>query len=66
MLNNREDVEDIAPGNIQTVSRNLNSFRFESTFGAWLKRILMEINVSTTCRKRRLTRCSTDELPNKL
>lgn len=41
ILNNREDAEDILQESFVDCFRNLNSFRFESTFGAWLKKILV-------------------------
>jgi RNA polymerase sigma factor (sigma-70 family) len=41
ILNNREDAEDILQEAFVDCFRNLNSFRFESTFGAWLKKILL-------------------------
>lgn len=41
MLNNREDAEDILQETFIDCFRNIASFRFESTFGAWLKRILV-------------------------
>lgn len=41
ILNNREDAEDILQEAFVDCFRNLNTFRFESTFGAWLKKILV-------------------------
>ncbi len=41
ILNNREDAEDILQETFVECFRNLRSFRFESTFGAWLKKILI-------------------------
>lgn len=41
MMNNREDAEDILQETFTECFRNIKSFRFESTFGAWLKSILM-------------------------
>jgi RNA polymerase sigma factor (sigma-70 family) len=41
MLNNREDAEDMLQETFIDCFRNIASFRFESTFGAWLKRILV-------------------------
>lgn len=41
ILNNREDAEDILQEAFVDCFRNIGSFRFESTFGAWLKRILV-------------------------
>lgn len=40
-LNNREDAEDILQETFTECFRNLDTFRSESTFGAWLKRILV-------------------------
>jgi RNA polymerase sigma-70 factor (ECF subfamily) len=41
ILNNREDAEDVLQETFIECFRNLASFRFESTFGAWLKKILV-------------------------
>jgi len=41
IMNNREDAEDILQEAFIECFRNIGSFRFESTFGAWLKRILV-------------------------
>jgi RNA polymerase sigma factor (sigma-70 family) len=41
MMNNREDAEDMLQEAFIECFRNLGSFRFESTFGAWLKKILI-------------------------
>ncbi len=41
MLNNREDAEDILQEAFVECFRNIGTFRFESTFGAWLKKILV-------------------------
>jgi RNA polymerase sigma factor (sigma-70 family) len=41
MTNNREDAEDILQETFTECFRNIGSFRFESTFGAWLKTILI-------------------------
>jgi len=41
ILNNREDAEDILQEAFVDCFRNLNTFRFESTFGAWLKKIIV-------------------------
>ena len=39
ILNNREDAEDILQESFVECFRSIDSFRFESTFGAWLKKI---------------------------
>ena len=41
MMNNREDAEDMLQESFIECFRNIASFRFESTFGAWLKSILI-------------------------
>jgi RNA polymerase sigma factor (sigma-70 family) len=41
IMNNREDAEDILQETFVECFRNLDTYRFESTFGAWLKRILI-------------------------
>jgi RNA polymerase sigma-70 factor (ECF subfamily) len=41
ILNNREDAEDILQEAFVDCFRNIGTFRFESTFGAWLKMILV-------------------------
>jgi RNA polymerase sigma-70 factor (ECF subfamily) len=41
MMNNREDAEDMLQETFIECFRNIASFRFESTFGAWLKTILI-------------------------
>jgi RNA polymerase sigma factor (sigma-70 family) len=51
MMNNREDAEDMMQEAFIECFRNLHSFRFESTFGAWLKKIL--INRCLNCLKKK-------------
>jgi RNA polymerase sigma-70 factor (ECF subfamily) len=41
ILNNREDAEDVLQEAFVECFRNIAIFRFESTFGAWLKRIVV-------------------------
>jgi RNA polymerase sigma factor (sigma-70 family) len=41
ILNNREDAEDMLQEAFIECFRSIDSFRFESTFGAWLKRIMV-------------------------
>ncbi len=52
MLNSREDAEDILQEAFVECFRNLDSFRFESTFGAWLKRILINKCINHTRKKK--------------
>ena len=41
MLGSKEDAEDIVQNSFLEAFRNLSKFRFESTFGSWLKRIVI-------------------------
>jgi len=60
MLNNREDAEDILQETFVECFRNIGSFRFESTFGAWLKKILINKCINYLRKKKiDLTLCDT-------
>jgi RNA polymerase sigma factor (sigma-70 family) len=60
ILNNREDAEDILQEVFVDCFRNISSFRFESTFGAWLKKILVNRCINHIKKKRiDLTLCET-------
>ncbi len=60
ILNNREDAEDILQEAFVDCFRNLDSFRFESTFGAWLKKILVNRCINHLKKKKiDLTLCDT-------
>ncbi|TAL80435.1 MAG: RNA polymerase sigma factor [Bacteroidetes bacterium] len=63
MLNNREDAEDIVQEAFVECFRNLSSFRFESTFGAWLKKILINKSINQI-KKKKIDLTLTDNLPN--
>jgi RNA polymerase sigma factor (sigma-70 family) len=52
ILNNREDAEDILQETFVECFRNLASFRFESTFGAWLKKILVNKCINQIKKKK--------------
>ena len=52
MLNNREDAEDILQEAFIECFRNLDSFRFESTFGAWLKKIIINKCINQVKKKK--------------
>lgn len=52
IMNNREDAEDILQESFVECFRNLGSFRFESTFGAWLKRILVNRCINELRKKK--------------
>jgi RNA polymerase sigma-70 factor (ECF subfamily) len=60
ILNNREDAEDILQESFVECFRNLASFRFESTFGAWLKKIIINRCINHIRKKKiDLTLCET-------
>jgi RNA polymerase sigma factor (sigma-70 family) len=60
MLNNREDAEDMLQDAFVECFNNLGSFRFESTFGAWLKKILVNKCINQLKKKKiDLTLCET-------
>lgn len=52
ILNNREDAEDILQETFVDCFKSLSSFRFESTFGAWLKKILINKCINHIKRKK--------------
>lgn len=41
MMNNREEAEDMLQDAFTECFRNIGNFRFDSTFGAWLKKIVV-------------------------
>lgn len=63
MLNNRTDAEDMLQEAFADCFTNISSFRYESTFGAWLKKIV--VNKCINHLKKRKTDLIYDEqLPN--
>jgi len=62
MTNSREDAEDILQETFIECFRNLSSFRFESTFGGWLKRILINKSINHL-RKKKLALVFPETLP---
>ncbi len=52
ILNNREDAEDILQEAFVECFNNLGSFRFESTFGAWLRKILVNKCINQLKKKK--------------
>jgi RNA polymerase sigma factor (sigma-70 family) len=52
MMNNREDAEDILQEAFVECFRSIETFRYESTFGAWLKRILINRCLNQLRRKK--------------
>ena len=60
MMNNREEAEDMLQEAFVECFRNIKGFRFESTFGAWLKRIVVNKCLNNLKRKKiDLTLCDT-------
>ena len=60
MMNNREDAEDMIQESFSVAFRKLKSFRYESTFGAWLKTIVINRCINEIRRRKKLL--FTDEL----
>lgn len=52
MMPRREEAEDILQEAFTEAFRRLGSFRYESTFGAWLKRIVINRCINELKRKR--------------
>jgi RNA polymerase sigma-70 factor (ECF subfamily) len=65
MTNNREDAEDILQDTFTECFRNISSFRFESTFGAWLKTILVNRSINHL-KKKRVNLIFQENLPEKI
>lgn len=63
MLNNREDAEDMLQETFIDCFRNISSFRFESTFGAWLRKILINKCINQL-RKKKIDFTLYDTLPD--
>lgn len=54
MLTIREDAEDVLQESFVEAFKKLDTFRFESTFGAWLKRIVINRSINHLKAKRML------------
>mgnify|MGYP003816248033 CR=1 FL=1 len=52
MMNNREDAEDILQEAFVQAFTKLESFRYESTFGAWLKRIVINTCINAINKRK--------------
>lgn len=52
MLNNREEAEDMLQESFTEAFTKLDSFRYESSFGAWLKRIVVNKSINELKRKK--------------
>lgn len=54
MMNNAEEAQDMLQESFVDAFRRLDSFRFESTFGAWLKKIVIHKCINSL-EKRKIT-----------
>lgn len=61
MMQNREDAEDVLQESFVTAFLRLHTFRFESSFGSWLKRIVINHCINTL-KKARLDLSFLDDL----
>jgi len=52
MMNKREEAEDMLQESFTDAFRKLGSFRYESTFGAWLKKIVVNKCINEIKRKK--------------
>jgi RNA polymerase sigma-70 factor (ECF subfamily) len=52
MMNNRVEAEDMLQEAFSEAFRRLDSFRYDSTFGAWLKRIMVNRCINEIKRKK--------------
>ena len=62
MMNNREEAEDVLQEGFTEAFMKLDSFRFESAFGAWLKRIMINRCINAL-KKKKLDLVSTEDNP---
>jgi RNA polymerase sigma-70 factor (ECF subfamily) len=65
MMNNREEAEDMLQEAFTEAFLQLNTYRFESAFGAWLKRITINKCINTL-KKRRAQLVPVENLPEPL
>ena len=63
MMNNREEAEDMLQESFSEAFLRLGTFRFESAFGAWLKRITVNKCINAL-KKRKANLVSVEELPD--
>lgn len=52
MMNNREDAEDVLQEAFVQAFTKLDTFRYDSTFGAWLKRIVINTCINAINKKK--------------
>ena len=63
MMNNREEAEDMLQESFSEAFLRLGTFRFESAFGAWLKRITVNKCINAL-KKRKANLVSVEEVPD--
>lgn len=68
IVNNSSDAEDVLQEAFMDAFRSLNDFNYKSTFGAWLKRIVINKSINTLRRRKvdpvDIETTSAGELPN--
>lgn len=52
MMRIKEDAEDVVQDSFVEAFNNLSSFRYESTFGSWLKRIVVNKSINQLKKKK--------------
>lgn len=52
MLNNKEEAEDLLQDSFCDAFMKLDTFRYESSFGAWLKRIVINKCINSISKKK--------------
>lgn len=62
MLNNRADAEDVLQDSFVKAFKNLEQFKYESSFGAWLKRIVIN-NCINHLKKQKLKLVTMEDAP---
>jgi RNA polymerase sigma-70 factor (ECF subfamily) len=60
IVNNSADAEDVLQESFLDAFRSLNDFHYRSTFGAWLKKIVVNKSINTL-RKRKMSIVEVDE-----
>jgi len=63
MMNNREDAEDLLQESFSDAFLHLSTFRFESAFGAWLKRLTVNRCINAL-KKRKVELEPVDDFPD--
>ena len=63
ILNNREDAEDALQDAFIKMYARLDQFKYKSTFGAWLKRIVVNQSIDALKKKRAIVFLNDEHLP---